>query len=241
MGMNYDLINDLKTIFTAYIGSIDTGEESSLEVNKIRDILQKIFTGKTCVEVLFTRNTDKMFFGVHVSPTILADDFLSILFGDDDYVVNRYSVEIDSKIFDVGMDADEIVAYLLYEVSAMVMTASPAWEVRQLIDYHLANEDDVINIKQSVNFSQILILAIKDAMVKVSSIRYRDTDGILSNSFINNEELRDSLISGVNKIRSSVFGVGTGVEEPKLVLLAWAFDIYQDARHNANATRETLE
>lgn len=240
--MNYiitDLVHNINSIFASF--KVPSETENFLNVIGIRDNLNKIFSGKTCVDVIFTKNTDKMFFGVNINPTMSAGDLLDVLFSDEEMNINRYTVEIDSKLFDIGLEASEITAYILFEISSLIDSSAPIWEVRAIIDHYIASKDDVISIKESVNYSQILIFAIKDALSKVSSIKYKDNDGILSNEFINNNDMRDSLVTGLNKIRSSVFGVGTGVKEPDLILLSWAFEIYKDARMNATSAIDTLE
>ena len=69
--MNEDLITKLNTIFTSYIGSLEQGTGDALLVRDIRDTLDKLFPGTTCAEVIYTENTDKLFFGAYVSPLYL--------------------------------------------------------------------------------------------------------------------------------------------------------------------------
>lgn len=229
-----DLVENLKTVFMTHNESVNT--------YTIRNLLNKIFPGKTCIDVLYTENTDKLFFGVMINPTITPQELVDILFSDKDLEINRYSVELDSKLFSVGLEVDEVVAYLLYEISSMIYTSAPLWEVRSIIDLYIANKDDIVSIKDSIDYSQILIFAIKDALLKVSSSMYKeDLDTIESNELINSADLTNSLMSALVKMRTSVFGIGATVKEPNLVLIQWAFNLYRDVKHNGNTALETLK
>jgi hypothetical protein len=230
--------NRLDAAFT----NIASGDSATVDTKVIRDTLNKIFPTKTCVDVMYTENTDKMFFGIMINPTLTPNDLVDILFSDKEMEINRYMLEIDSKLFSAGLEASEISAYLLHEVSSLVLGPGPINEVRSIIDLYIANEDEAISIKDSVNYSQILIFAIKDALIKITSSTYKeDVDDILSNEFINSANLRDSLMSALIKARSSVFGIGSTVKDPNLVLIKWAFNLYRDVKHNGPSAIETLK
>lgn len=214
---------------------------SSLDTNAIKEILNKIFPNAVCNDVLYTLNNDNMFFGVVVNPALSDNDMMNILFNDDPRTITKYSVEIDSKLFDIGLSAEEISSYIIYEVSAMVSYISPVSELRAIIDNYLSNEDDYIAIKDSVKYISLIIFAMKDALRKIASSIYKeDTDEILSDSVINSLEIKDYLMSALIKVRSSIFGIGSTVKEPNLVLIKWAFDMYKDMKHNKRSVIETL-
>lgn len=224
--------------------TVNVSNDSDQKVNtdKIKDMLNKIFPKKQCTDVIYTKNTDKIFFGVYVNPSLTANDIMNIMVSDEAISIKRYAVEIDSKLFSVGLTPDELVAYILFEVSSMIDTPVVLSDLRGSIDMYQMNHDECINIDELANYAQLFIFAIKDALVKISSIRFMDIDGILSNQFINsNEDLRNSLIDAQNKVRSSVFGIGNSVKEPKLTVLSWAFDIYLNMNDMYNSALETLK
>jgi hypothetical protein len=219
-----------------------SGDTVTVDTKSIRNILNELFPNRTCYDVVYTENTDKVFFGVMINPTITPEDLINILFKDDDIVINRYSVEIDSKLLSIGLTAEELSAYVLNEVSSMINNAAPINEVRSIIDLYIADEDENISIKDSVNYSQILIFAIKDALSKITSSMYKeDVEDVLSNQFINSADLRDSLMTALMKVRTSVFGIGSTVKEPNLVLIKWAFGVYKDVKHNGPSAIDTLK
>ncbi len=232
-------ITKLNSAFILTNGS--DGNERKVNTGIIKDALNSIFPKKVCTEVIYTKNTDKMFFGVYVNPTLIATDVINIIVGEEPVSIDRYAVELDSKLFDVGLDPMEISAYLLYEISSMINTSVTLDNLRGTIDMYQCNHDEYINIDELANNAQLFIFAIKDALIKISSIKYADMDGILSNDFINSDEdLRNSLIDAQNKIRTSVFGLGTSVRDPKLTLLSWAFDVYMNMDEMYNCALETL-
>lgn len=211
-------------------------------LSDIKEILNKIFTENSCTDVLYTLNTDKQFFGIKVNPLMNANDALIILATDEKIKFNKYQVEIDSKLFDVNLSAKEITALLLHEVSSMIDSYEVIDQVRALIDMYVLNEDDVISIRDSVNYSQLIIYALKDTLYKVSSAMFKvEPEELTTNKLIQASEMEDFLISGQQKIINSSYGVGEGVRSPKTVILRWMFTIYKDMRHNSNIIKDTLK
>ena len=52
---------------------------SSSRLNELKNELNKFFTGAKCREVLYTNNTDKLFFGMRVYPAIQGNTVMDIL------------------------------------------------------------------------------------------------------------------------------------------------------------------
>lgn len=207
----------------------------------IKNILNEIFKDNSCTEVMYTLNTDKQFFGVHIDPTMTASDALTILATDEKIKFNKYRVELDSKLFDLELSGSEIIAILLHEISSMVDSYEVVDKVRALIDLYLLSEDDVIYIRDSANYSQLIIYALKDTFYKVSSAMFKDEpEELVSNKLIITAELEDSLLSAQQKILSSSYGVGDSVRTPKTIILRWMFMIYKDMKHNSNIVKDTL-
>ena len=233
------MLSELNSTLTNYNIS-DTN--SSIDMTRMKNVINKMFPESTCVDVIFTENTDNMFFGIVVNPVLSTTDTLNLLFGEEPMCINRYFIEIDSKLFTVGLTNDEISAYLLYEIDSMISSVAPINELRSIIDNYIACEDDCISIRDSIGYSQILIFAIKDTLRKLTSSIYKDnTDELLSNELINSLELGDFLMSALMKVRTSVFGINTTVKEPNLILLKWAFDVYRDIKHRGAYAIEILK
>lgn len=212
-------------------------------LSEIKTILNEVFDEKNlCQDVIFTNNTDKQFFGVRINPLMSAQDALTILTSDEKFKLGKYQVEIDSKLLDINLSASEIVAIILFEISSMIDSYEVIDQVRALIDLHVLSEDDVISIRDSVNYSQLIIYALKDTLYKVSSVMFKeDLEELTSNRLIQALELEDALVSGQQKIMSSSYGTGETVRSPKVIILKWVFMIYKDIKHNSTAAKDTLK
>lgn len=213
-----------------------------MHLSDVRDALNNVFVNIKCIDVTYTNNTDKLFFGIHINPIMTAQDAIAILTTDEKIDLKSYQVELDSKLFDLELSSTEIVAILLYEISSMMDSYQAIDTVRSLIDLYVLSNDDIIHIRDSVNYSQLIIYALKDTLYKVSSIMFKSNpEEITSNSLIQTAELEDSLLSAQEKILNSSYGIGDGVRPPKTIILQWMFIVYKDMMHNSGAVKETLK
>lgn len=211
-------------------------------LSDIKNALNEIFKDNMCTDVLYTPNTDKLFFGIKINPIMSAQDALLILTTDEKFKFDKYQVEIDSKLFDVDLTGSEITALLLHEISAMVDSYCVTDSVRALIDLYILAEDDIIYLKNSANYSQLIIYALKDTYYKVSSAMFKDDpEELTNNNIIQAAELEDILISSQQKIVSSLYGSGETVRTPKTDILKWMFMIYKDMQHNSGIIKDTLK
>lgn len=211
-------------------------------LSDIKSLLNEIFKESSCTDVMYTVNNDKQFFGIKVNPLMSANDALTILTSDEKVKFDKYQIELDSKLFDLELSGAEITATLLHEISAMINSYEVVDQVRALIDLYLLSEDDVIYIRDSANYSQLIIYALKDTLYKVSSIMFKEEpEEITANSMVQIANLGDSLLSAQQKILSSSYGLGESVRTPKTIILRWMFMIYRDMKHNSNIVKETLK
>ena len=81
-----------------------------------------------------------------------------IVLGTDKVQLTRYTVEIDTKIFQIA-DATAVTCYLIEEI-ASIMDPNTIENVRNTLDLILAGTDDSIEIKSSLYYSQILTFGI---------------------------------------------------------------------------------
>ena len=84
-------------------------------LSQLKDEINSFFKDSKCKELVFTQNTDKMFFGIIVMPIV--NNPYDIIQGTNLIRIKEYYLEIDSKIFSpmLGLSADEIIAILLYQ------------------------------------------------------------------------------------------------------------------------------
>lgn len=242
-----DSVDRLKSIIVS-IKSVRQNVENGTLLGNINGLLEdvkvelnQIFPLIKCTDILWTLNTDKQFFGIKIDPAITPKEALNIFITDNPVSFGMYKVEFDSKLFDIGVDEEEIVSMLLYEIDSMLCSTATLDILRGLIDIHVF-ENDTINLRNSVNYSQLLIFGIKDTLYKVSSLMFKeDLEDLTSNKLIQALELTDSLVSSQRKIVESVFGVGDTVRSPKTIVLKWVFMVYNDMEHNSRLIVETLK
>ena len=247
--MDIELLpENIKRLESAFNNILYMKEEDRLinlsitQIQDVKDAINNIFTNNKCIDVLYTMNTDKQFFGIRISPIITPADAVVILNTEEKIRLVKYSIEFDSKLLDVGLDGSELAAVTIYEILSMMDNSEIFDQIRALIDYQALTADDIINIRDSVNYSQLIIFAIKDTMNKLVNIAYKDNDeAIASNEIIaSNEDLLQSLIIARDKICSGVNGLGETLRTPKPVILQWVFVMARNLKNNHRIIRDTL-
>ena len=207
----------------------------------LRTIINSIFDENKCLDVLYTLNTDKQFFGIRINPAMSASDATVILSTDEKVRLVNYQIEFDSKLFDIGLSGDELVAITIYEIASMMDNTEIFDNLRALIDCNGVTNDDVISIRDSVNYAQLIIFAIKDTMYKLSSMIFKDEpEDLLANPATAATETGESLLSAREKIISSISGLGDTFRTPKPVILEWMFLMYRDMKINSGIISDTL-
>lgn len=234
----YD-ITKIENIFKRMIAS-DTFPTNSMLV-ELQKELNNFFDKAKCNGVLFTRNTDNLFFGMIVMPTFTNETTLDIVLNNNPIRVSSYVIEIDSKLFNLGLEADEMTAILLHEIGHMVLDDMPVKMTRAAIDKYFTQHNEIINIKSSAQYTQLLNYAIKDTMIKATSLRFADDDEVKADAFVTACGYGDQLISAQNKIVSNIFGLSKSVRAPKLSIMQWMFHIYKNVKLNRIPAIKTLQ
>lgn len=214
---------------------------NSSHLSEIKENLNIIFDRAKCTDVLYTLNTDKLYFGLLVNPKISDAMSMKLLTSSDPVEVTSYQIEFDSKIFDAGLNDEELTATLLFEVGSMIDPASID-ELRNLININILDDNNVLYIRNSFNYSQLIIYALKDTLYKISSIMFKDSaDDILASDIIAKAKLSDAVISAQEKLLAAVQGNSESFRTPKTIILRWMFMVYQDISHNNRLIKETLK
>lgn len=199
----------------------------------IKNNLNQFFKDSTCKEVIFTNNTDNDFFGIKVMPILDADDIYDYIMGEDPYRINKYSVEIDSKLLNpvLELNADHLVAVLLYEVHQLTANSTPMDDARYAIFAYMDKNRDHLSISKSIHYKEILAYGLKDYLSKCKSIFYidfeNDTD-IKFNEFIRNLGLEESLIAAYKKFRNQNIKMYENIENSKFITLSWILGLYKN-------------
>lgn len=211
-------------------------------LNDLKDALNTLFgEDSRCISATYTVNTDHPFFGIRINPLLSANDALKILTTDEKVKLYKYEIEFDSKLFDIGLDGDEIAALTIYEVSSMIGSYDAIDAVRGVIDLTLLKNDDVLLIQNSINHAQMIIYALKDTLFKVSSFIFKDDpEDLAMNPVIQACGKEEDIISAKDKIDSSTVGLIDHMRSPKLSVLEWMFIMYRDMKLNSATIVDTL-
>lgn len=204
-------------------------------LDELKNLLNKFFTDSECLGVLYTPNTDKLFFGIYAFPRIKGDEVVDILFHNARYMVKKYWVELDSKMFNgsLMLSSGEITALLIHDVSHLVNNSAPAEIVKKEIDAYLVKNNDVLKISDSVHYRGILAYGFADAMRKYTTIfeedHYVPDDTV--DEFIDWIDFSGQIRSAFYKINQMWANYNREVRN-KFITLSWVLRIYKDIKHN---------
>ena len=210
-------------------------------LNEIKNCLDKIFPDNKCLDILYTNNYDKLFFGIRVNPTIYQADLIGIIGADEKMKLNSYKLEFDSKLFDMGLSPQELTAYTLYEISSMVNSYKIIDDLRTVIDLNMTSNDDTIYLKDSAHYAQLIIFAIKDSLTKLSSLIYKDDVAeYIGDPLITGLDLGEFLVTAHDTIIGSENGPRDSLRASNTSILQWMFIMYRDMRTNSSTVMDAL-
>lgn len=230
--------NDISDLYA----SINTFRinKNAKSVEDIQYSLNKLFFNAKCKQVIYTDNTDKMFFGIMVIPVIRAKDLIGILQSDDSYIISEYYVELDSKLFDSKLSVDEIMACIIQNVGDMVIDSSAMRRTKEELDKYLVATNQTFKLTESIHYLELLSMGIRDAMRKLTSVFYKTDNEIENDEFMSDLEMSKFCISAMYKLRSEG-KVNTEIPENAVIVLAWVIRLYNDILKNRIAAIHTLK
>lgn len=226
--IHYDF-SDLRNVISRIKHS--DGRIKQSDLNDLKNELNQFFKDSKCKEVIYTVNTDKMFFGMAVVPVVSGKDAIKILQTNETFRIKEYYLELDSKIFgpELGLSSNEILACLLHEVGHIVNDGTPADEVRRSVDIYLAKNNTELRISDSVHYQEILAYGIKDTMRKVTSMFEKDDSEILADEFVAACGYGEDLENAFNSICKNALSLNKQVTN-KLIVLSWTLRLYKDVK-----------
>ena len=204
-------ISDIAENLKLYTMNLSNTNEETI-TKDIKEELNKLFRKRnndgrdavpSCESVIITKNTDKQFFGLNVYPIYDTEMSKIILDPDKDFIVNKYYLEIDSKIFNV-LSTYEIALCILYDITALCTDNIPMKKVRDLVNIYLVNKREVIKPSEYAAYKDIFNFGIRDAMQKVTSMFNIGDAAIDANQFINDISSNNNIGISFNKILSRI-------------------------------------
>lgn len=218
--------------FIEILNDIRYSNGKSSDLNKLKNELNRFFKGQKCREVLYTNNTDKVFFGMCVNPIMKDEDAVFILNSDDNYIIREYYLELDSKLFspDLNLSNKELLAVLLHEVGHMVNSTEPVENARNILNTYLAKTHSELDIAESINQKAILGFGLRDLMRKTISIFEKNqAEEITADEFVYKcgvgDELQSALLKIVKK-RNSIINE----KDNKLSIFVWTLALYKNIK-----------
>ena len=235
--LGYDISN-IENVFSRIIGS-DSFPTSDMIIDLKKEINTFFIEGE-CIDIIYTNNTDKLFFGFTLIPVLDYEKVNSIVTDNNDVKIDSYYLEIDSKLFTFNLNAKELTACILYEIYSFIGTKSAIIKVRYAIDDYFMQRDSIMSIKAATQYNQLLNYAIKDTMIKQNSLFNKDPKESCTDPFIENTGLSIYLTSALEKIENAPVEFSTISRQPKFSVLEWIFNLYDDVKTNRIPALNTL-
>lgn len=223
---NFEYIDD------AMQDIIDSNQKpTSSMLNELKKQLNRAFPDCECLQVLYTDNQDKLFFGMCCYPDLTDAQVKTIIQEDEPVRITKYILEIDSKLFDpiLNLSAKELTAIVMHEVGHMTNTSNPADEVRNAIDMYLTKNDDVLKLTDSANYTYILKYAIQDTLLKLTSVFYQKDEEYKADGFAIKNGYGPHLESAMEKIYRKGYVVNRDVND-KFIVMSWCLRLYKNVK-----------
>lgn len=212
-------------------------------INALKQELNKFFFKARCVDIIYTNNTDKLFFGMRVYPMISPQQASRIVTDDKVSPFDKYCLEFDSKLYDpmMGLTEKEILAVMLHEIGHIVYDTSTIDEVKKSIDLYLSDTSDYISSKTSNHeFNAILAYGLKDAMFKQASLFAKfGNEEMIADAFVFSCGYGEELESAFKKILSSCGYINKDVDN-RFIILSWALRLNKNIRFSRLQSIKTL-
>lgn len=240
--MDHIIDYDFNSFFETF-GHIKVHAPTPNNLQTLKNELNRFFEDSKCKEVIYTNNTDKMFFGIKIVPAIDADDIYDILIEDNQVRIDKYIVEFDSKLFDPVLDLSvrQLTAILLREVSHVVGSSQPVELARNALNTYLAANRTHIKISQSIHYKEILAYGLKDYISKAQSMFYTaDPSEIMADEFMISYGFADDISSAYDKIYSNNIKLYENCNISKFIVFSWTLDLYRNIKTRRVSTIHTL-
>lgn len=208
--------------------------------------LNKLFNESRCKGVLYTNNTDKLFFGAYIMPSIEADAIINAITSDSRLRVREYFVELDSQLFHekFGLNSAEITAMLVHDIGTLVNNSAPAEIVIKNLNQYLVDNKTTLRLTKLVHYKEMLSFGFRDALRKVTSVfelgKYDDSTDTMAD-FIDWVPYKNLIISGLEKLNRAGQLFFNREERDKFVVLSWVIRVYNDVVGYRIATTRMLD
>ena len=215
-------------------------------LNDLKYALDKYFTGSNCKGVIYTNNTDKLFFGIYAMPNIDADSVIDTITTDKKLIVNEYFLELDSQLFNekFGLNSSEITAMLVHDIGTLVNNAAPAEIVVKNLNQYLVDNKETLRLSNLIHYKEMLSFGFRDALRKVTSLfelgKYDESTDTMAD-FIDWAPYKELITSGMNKLDKAGQLFFKREVRDKFVVLSWVLRVYDNVVGYRIATTKMLD
>jgi len=234
---------DFSSIDNVFVEALEKGTMTQSQLRTIQRELNLFFKDSKCIDIYYTNNTSKPFFGMIVCPRIHGEKIYDYLMGDDNVRFSEYTIEIDSHLLNplLGLRSKEMTAILLHEVGHVVNDTTPIMNARKYLDEYMAKNNEVVKMSDSYHYKEILAYALKDFVSKDRSLFYtNDVDEVLADDFVRAYGYANSLESGMQKILASNSKLYQGQVDDKFATFFWTLRLYRHMQYRRIPALRTL-
>lgn len=201
-------------------------------VKDIKFELNKFFKDSRCIDVMYTNNIDKPFFGMTTYCIMKNDEIDKVINSDEPIRITEYFIEIDSKLLtDVGLSSRELTAVLLHEVGHLVNDSTPIEDVRKAMDAYMAEFGTNMDIVASRDYNALFKFAVQDSIRKSRSMFTRRDQEVLADEFVFRCGYGHELEKAFRNIVAATPSLSKGIDN-KFIALQWTLRIYKDLKIN---------
>lgn len=219
----------------------DITNEHSMEdsINARRamaDAFTELFVGALCVKVLYTPNTDNLFFGIRVYPHASAHDLVYRSCRPDEHAndVHSYEIEFDSKLFNpvMSLSEREITSLALYAIFNTIIDNKAMICIRAALrDYSIATNDTTHLSGLSQGAIDLLAFGIKDGLMKYGSpFNKQSALDVARDPFIRAIGYHGDIERALKKIAHHEDYIANDADR-RNIILSWVLRIIEDYPH----------
>lgn len=220
--------------FSNIIGELDAIKSNfDRDTSVLKEELNKFFSEFNCVEVIATNNMDNEFFGLVVKPIV---NFSTMIFlpveSLDDYKMNEYSIEIDSKLLD-ALTPVEILSIIIREIHT-IMNAKNIKDTLYAFDSICTYKGIIFKKSDCESNIGLLEFAMFDYLRNSTSLfckQLSDSDILVPDDLVKGFGLKINYDSAILKIQELdnplVDQIGSSA-----LLLNWYLSLYKDINQN---------
>lgn len=209
--------------------------------------VNRFFTNSECIGLLFTEN-DSLFFGMCVHPELTPQFIRNVIENQDENLhIDKYRIEIDSKIFSSILDItkEEILAMMLHEIGHIVNDNTICEEMKDAVNVYAAKNHISVRLPDSGTKElslaiEILRYGFNASIRKMKSMFCIYKNGeVLADHFVYEYGYLDALQSIFKKVTKNGLNVNNTVSN-KLVALTWSMRLMTDIAFKRNTAVHTL-